>query len=104
MTDLNEIDRMTYREYRLRMKAYELKRLDSEYYIALLAWQIREINAKKKSGKNKLRYVYNSFRKFFDYAEQEEKILGITEREVRQKTTIDRYKDYMRARQWQDIM
>ena len=104
MTDLDEIDRMTYRQFRLRMKAYELRRLDEEYRIALLAWQIREIDAKKKNGKNKYRYVYDSFRKFFDYGGQEKKILEAAGQGNRPKTAVERYKDYMRAKKCQTIM
>lgn len=100
MTDLREIDAMTYREFRLRMKAYELRRLDEEYQIALLAWQIREIEAKKKNGKNKYRYVYDAFKKFFDYEAQEKKILG-ERTDPSKETAADRYKDYMRAKQCQ---
>lgn len=101
MTDLREIDRMTYREFRLRLKAYELRQLDREYDIALLAWQVREIGAKKKSGKNAYKYVYDSFRKFFDYEKQEKKIMGLDEPAKREKTAAERYKDYMRKKQCQ---
>ena len=102
MTDLREIDAMTYREFRLRMKAYELRRLDEEYQIALLAWQIREIEAKKKNGKNKYRYVYDAFKKFFDYEAQEKKIWEDKADSPKQReTAADRYKDYMRAKQCQ---
>ena len=104
MTDLDEIDRMTYREFRLRMKAYELRRLDEEYRIALLAWQIREIAAKKKNGKNKYGYVYDSCRKFSDYEGQEKKIPEAAGQGNRPKTAVERYKDYMRAKKCQTIM
>lgn len=103
MSNLDEIDRMTYRAFRLRMKAYELRRLDEEYRIALLAWQIREIEAKKKNGKNKYRYTYDSFRKFFDYDVQERRIMGYVNSSESEKTLTERYKDYMRAKQWQDM-
>ena len=105
MTDLREIDAMTYREFRLRMKAYELRRLDEEYQIALIAWQIREIEAKKRNGKNKYSYVYDTFKKFFDYEKQEKIILGGDADCPKQKeTAADRYKDYMRAKQCQTTM
>lgn len=101
MNDLNEIDRMTFRDFRLRLKAYELRRLDEEYQISLLAWQMREIGAKKKSGKYKYKYIYDSFRKFFDYEEQEEKIMGKNEHDDEQKDVIERYKEYLRTKRCQ---
>lgn len=94
---------MTCREFRLRMKAYELKRLDAEYRIALLAWQVREIEARKKNGKNRYKYVYDSFRKFFDAEKQEREIMGKAELSREEKSAAERYKDYVREKQCQSI-
>lgn len=102
ITDLNEIDCMTFREFRLRMKAYELKRLDKEYQIALLAWQIREIDARTKSGKNNYKYVYDRFEKFFNFEEHENMILnGVKRTESKKNSPMDRYKEYLRNKQCQ---
>ena len=101
MKDLHEIDIMTRRDFRLRLKAYELERVDDEYRIALLAWQIREIEAKKKNGK-KYRYVYDTFKRFFDYEKHVNRIMGTKGHEDREKTPAERYLEYMRMKQCQD--
>lgn len=103
MSDFNEIDRMTYREFRLRLKACELRRLDDEYMISLLAWQTREIDARKKKGKNSYRYVYDTFRKFFDYEGKEKEIMG-SDDSGGITTAAERYIEYMRAKQCQTTM
>ena len=100
MNDLDKIDRMTKREFRLRLKAYELERVDDEYFISFLAWQTREIEAKKKSGKG-YRYVYDTFKKFFDYEKRINKVMGIKADESRGKTPADRYLEFMRMKKWQ---
>lgn len=65
---------MTFAEYKLRIKAYELRQLDKEYMIALEAWQNNEVQAKKKEGK-KFVPVYRRFKDFFDYEAAEAKIM-----------------------------
>ena len=67
MNDFAEIDRMTLYEYHMRMTAFRLRQADREYEIHLQAWANREINAKKKSGKKKLVFLYDHFKRFFDY-------------------------------------
>lgn len=58
---------MTFYEYELRMKAYQLQMIDQEYRIHRLAWVNREVKAEKKTGKNKTKPVYSNFKDFFDY-------------------------------------
>lgn len=70
--DFLVIARMTLHEYQLRMKAYQLKRLDQEFEINLLAWQINQAGAQDKNGKPHFR----RFSDFFDYQKKEQKILG----------------------------
>ena len=57
-------------EYKLIMKAIELREIDKSRWSHLTAWLSMKAAGKKKSGKG-YRYIYNTFRKFFDY----EKIL-----------------------------
>ena len=84
---------MTMREYRLRMKAYNLRHMDEEYMIYLSAWVNREIEAKKGKGKNR-RYVYDRFDKFYDLKKRENEILH---KELKKSSPlIERYKEYMR--------
>lgn len=78
------------------MKAYRLRELDAEYKTAREAWQYREINAKRKSGK-KLEYVYKRFDEFFDYAKLETEILG-TKTETEADRAKARYLEYLRSK------
>ena len=75
MNDFAEIDRMTLYEYHMRMTAFRLRQADREYEIHLQAWAKREINAKKKSGKKKLVFLYDHFKRFFDYEKRVREIL-----------------------------
>lgn len=73
--DLDVIDRMTIPEFRLRMKAYQLKQLDKEYDMFAQAWINRQSGAKKRSGKP----FYRNFKQFFDinkFKETEKEILN----------------------------
>lgn len=69
--NFNEIDRLTIPEYELRIKAYQLKRLDEQYNIHLQAWATVMAGQTRK-GKP----VYRTFEKFFNYQKAEENILG----------------------------
>lgn len=77
---------MTLYEYNMRMTAFRLRQADREYEIHLQAWANREINARKKSGKKKLVFVYDHFKRFFDYEKRVQGILhpegcvGVSER------------------------
>ena len=93
MADMHDIDRLTFRDFRLRMKAYSLRQLDKERDLAFLAWQMREVNATKQSGKNKRKYVYTRFDKFFEHEKYEARIKG---EEKPSNGMVERYKQYMR--------
>lgn len=58
------------------MKAVELKELDTMYHIHFLAFSNFRAKATKKSGKNKVRPVYTSFKKFFDYESELNRIMN----------------------------
>lgn len=93
MTDFGEIDRMTPREYRLRMQAYSLIRLDRERDIAWQAW-LNLIVRNTKGTKNP-KPAYRTFKDFFDYEAEERKIRGAAEPD-RPQTLADRWREYMR--------
>lgn len=76
---------MTFYEYELRMKAYELKMIDEEYRIHRQAWVNREVKAEKKTGKNKMKPVYTKFKDFFDYEKMVDMVRG---GEVKSKRTV----------------
>ncbi|HIB1875465.1 TPA: hypothetical protein ACWWCX_002778 [Enterococcus faecium] len=81
MNKIEEVERMTIAEYELRQKAFNLKRIDTEYYIHLLAWKNNEVQARKKEGKKEVP-VYKTFKSFFDY-----------EKKVQQHISVENDKD-----------
>jgi hypothetical protein len=85
---LDEVDRLTIKEYSMLCEAERYKQVDKQKDIALNAWLTFLASAKKKVGKN-LKPVYPTFESFFDYAKELKKLKG--------ETTINdikqRYKD-----------
>lgn len=67
MKSLDEVDRITIREYRLLMKANNLKNVDRDYRVHQLAWLTNAARATKSAGKGKRCPVYAKFSQFFDY-------------------------------------
>lgn len=70
------------------MKAVDLKFVDLHYRLHAQAYLNVSANAKKKSGKNRLRPVYNKFKKFFDYEDEERRVM---EQSEHQKQGKNRY-------------
>ena len=91
---MTEIKRMSLAEYRIRMKAYKLRRLDRENEIAYQAWLNREVQARRKRGKNTV-FFYKRFGEFFDFEEKENMILG---KEKKHSALAQRYIEGMRLR------
>lgn len=71
MTDMLQIQRMTIVEYRLRMTASQLRKVDEAYDQAMQSWFNRKVTITDADGM----YVYTDFDKFFNYLEMEQKIL-----------------------------
>lgn len=74
----------------MRMKAFNLARIDKEYDIAMQAWMNHQATATKStgSGKNaKTVSVYDSFKDFFDY---EKKLKEVEEPETRGLSDIEK--------------
>ena len=87
---------LTIPEYNLLMKSVELKQVDKNYWVHLQAYKNLQVKAEKKVSKNKTKPVYNTFKKFFDYENEINKVLGRT------KSKIDRFKNlknYMRRKE-----
>lgn len=61
--NIEQIDRLTIPEYKLLMKATQLKEMDRSRDRHLLAWLTVSAGATKKDGKP----VYKKFKDFFDY-------------------------------------
>ena len=69
-----EVDRLTIPEYELLMEAVRLKQVDMDYRNHLQAYLNFAVKAEKKSGKNKSKPVFSSFKKFFDYEKELKKV------------------------------
>lgn len=65
-----EVDRLTIPEYNLLMEAVRLKQIDIDYRNHLQAFLNFVVKAEKKSGKNKSKPVYDTFKKFYDYEKE----------------------------------
>lgn len=61
---------MTFAEYALLMKAVRLKQIDTDYRVHQQAFLNLAVQAKQKTGKNKEKYVYSKFDKFYDYEKE----------------------------------
>lgn len=72
---LYDIEILTLEEYRLRMKAYQLRRVDKEYEMHLQAWLNHAVTATKKQGE-KYVPVFKEFKDFFDYEKRIKEIEG----------------------------
>ncbi|BBM15586.1 hypothetical protein [Enterococcus mundtii] len=72
-----EIGRMTIAEYKLRMKAARLKKLDEDNFIHRQAWLVAQAQGYDKKGKP----IFKTFKEFFDFQKNENIILGIDEEE-----------------------
>ena len=73
---LEDVERMTLKEYRLRAEGFELWQVDRSYYAHLQAWLTFAAKAEKRVGKGKSKPVYDRFEKFFDYDKAIKKIKG----------------------------
>lgn len=60
-------------EYRLRMEAYNLSRVDKELEMHKQAWLNHLVTATKESGKN-IVPVFKEFKDFFDYKKELKKV------------------------------
>lgn len=63
---MRDVEVLTLREYTLRMKAYQLQRVDREYEMHLQAWLNHAVTATKEQGKKQVPY-YKKFKEFYDY-------------------------------------
>lgn len=69
-----EFDRLTIPEYNLLMEAVRLREVDKDYRNHLQAYLNFAAKAMKKAGKNKRKPVYSTFKKFYDYEAELDKI------------------------------
>ena len=71
----SEVDRLTIPEYRLLMKAVNLRETDKTFRNHLQAFLNFKVQAKKNVGKNKQKPVYTRFTQFYDYDKEIDKIM-----------------------------
>lgn len=55
-------------------ESFELRNIDEIMKIHLQSFLNNKAKAKKKTGKDKMKFVYSDFRKFFDYEKEIDKI------------------------------
>lgn len=65
---------MTIPEYGLLMEAVRLKQIDVDYRNHLQAYLNFTVKAEKKSGKGKSKPVFSTFKKFYDYRKELDKV------------------------------
>lgn len=81
---LDEVDRLTLKEYEMLCEAEQYKQLDKQKDIALNAWLSFLATAKKKVGKN-LKPVYPTFESFFDYSKELRRLKGDAVDELKER-------------------
>ena len=69
--DLRDFERMTVKEYGIRMTAVALKKLDQQEFIHRQAWANWQVQSTKTQGRKEIP-VYSTFKKFFDKEKIEE--------------------------------
>ena len=82
---LDEVDRLTIKEYSMLCEAEKYKQVDKQKDIAMGAWLSFVATAKKKVGKDRLKPVYPTFESFFDYAKELKKLKGENINDLKQK-------------------
>lgn len=87
---------MTIPEYKLLMKAVELKAIDDAYLVHLQAFKNFEVKATKKVGK-KRKPVFDRFEKFFDYRKLVRKVLG-KDIESNEDIKLSRMREFLNAK------
>ena len=87
---LDEVDRLTPKEYKMLCEAEEYKQLDHQRDIAWGAWLTFVASAKKQVGR-RLKPVYPTFESFFDYSKELKRLKG--------DSTMDDLKERYRALQ-----
>ncbi len=70
---LYDIEVLSLREYSLRMKSYQLQRIDKENEMHMQAWLNNMAGATKEQGKKQVP-VFKSYKDFFDYEKRLEEV------------------------------
>lgn len=78
-TSLYDVEILSLYEYSMRMKAYQLQKIDQEHDMHLQAWLNHQVTATKEQGK-KIVSVFHGFKDFYDY---EARINEITQKKTK---------------------
>lgn len=87
-TELEQVDRMSLKEFRLLNRAHNLREVDDLYRIHQQAFQNLRVQSTKKAGKGS-KLVYSSFDKFFDYKAALKSITGPAKKETKRASELD---------------
>src|SRR5699024_4541411 len=68
-SSLYDIEILTLYEYKLQMKAYQLKQVDKQNEMHMQAWLNHAVTGTKEQGKKQVP-VYKKYKDFFDYEKQ----------------------------------
>lgn len=93
---LDEVNRLSFKEYDLLVKAENLKQVDIDYRVHQLAWLPIIAKGQKRVGKNKLKYVYDKFEKFYDHNKAVKAVLG--KKEEKSNGIFTGYEKYLKER------
>lgn len=66
---------LTLYEYQMRMKAFNLARIDKEHDMHLQAWLNHAVTATKEQNKKQVP-VYKKFKDFYDYEKRSKEVEG----------------------------
>lgn len=84
ITNIDDIDKMTLTEYKMRIKAHKYKMVDDEYLVHKQAWAGQQVKATKQVGKKQKPY-FEKFGDFFNREEMEEQLFGVKQDKVPEK-------------------
>ena len=80
----------------MKIKALEYAEVDQLYHLHLQAYLNMAAQAEKKSG-SKIKKVFDTFQKFFDYDEALEGLSG--EKRTKKKSILDRVSEFMKNKE-----
>lgn len=95
---LEDVDKITMREYLLRMKACRLRRVDGEMKLHKQAFLNLAVKATKKIGKNKEKPLYERFSDFYDYEKEIEQALKDID-EKQEKSTFSELSKHLKRQE-----
>ena len=80
----------------MKIKALEYAEVDQLYHLHLQAYLNMTAQAKKKSG-NKIKEVFDTFQKFFDYDAALERLCS--GKNTKKKSMLDRVSEFMKNKE-----